>query len=364
MEKKKNKVKNKKNIIASVVVTIAFFAIFILVFCNIMNHYFDYEDDRNRTSEGSRPMFYADDSLEMDMAIPAESVDENITSAEYKVSLQSKNSDMTVCKYNLYYYWDENPYGYYRTGKEKEIVFTGYVNDKLMFENLQLDDYNLGNLKTLLSSYYIINQGNSITNQTWNVNASFIGRENQENILGQTYPGKIVAEDVVCTEGDYLKNQDISKNNNYICLNSFDEFCDDDDLYQILTVDDNGVKLVRTKPFGMSSYSEDLLSKLEDSFLDTDGKLIRGMILDHNWSMLRGASSKIGLLMVSDFELLDNIEDYIKPYFILSDMGEIMTNEGNEALNSEGYIYPVFYLDGDAVITRGDGSKGNPYFVN
>ncbi len=383
MEKSKNKsVISSKNTITLIIVLAICILLFIIGLCSVLNRYFDNKQNRE---DGLRPTFYADEKAEMDIVIPTHSENNEISSIDYKVSLQNKHDVTSVCRYNLYYYWDENPNGYYRANSQDLVTLTGILNDQIIFDNIELKDYNLGNLKTLLASYYIVNDGSEITNQTWHITSYYQNGQISETITDSNFPGSIGVEEVLCTEAEYLKDQNITKNNNYICLNSRDEFCAEEDLYEIIGQDEDGIKVVRTKAFGISSWNNDLLPRLEDAFFDTDGKYIRGMVLDHSWSLYDESDlnasinslqnhekeaenkvvSKVGLLSLSDYKTLNSLKKYNKPYLLLSDTGLVFNIEGALTKTSAtGYVYPVLYLNPNAVVSKGDGSWGNPYFVN
>ncbi len=382
--KKSNRkcVMSSKNAVTLIIVTAICILLVIIGLCSVLNRYFDNKENRE---EGLRPTFYADELTKMDIIVPPGKENNEINSIDYKISLQNKNDVTSVCRYNLYYYWDENPEGYYRDDHQDSITLTGALNDHIIFENIELKDYNLGDLRTLLASYYIINDGNEITNQNWHITSYFHGNQISETINNRNFPGSIGVEEVICTEAIYLKDQNISQDNNYICLNSRDEFCAEEDLYEIISMDEDGIKVVRTKAFGISSWNNDLLPRLEEAFLDTDGKYIRGMTLAHNWSLYDEENlnasiqtleehennaenkvvSKVGLLSLSDYRRLKDLNGYNKPYLLLSDTGLVLNMDGSLAKTSTtGYVYPVLYLDLSAVVSKGDGTWGNPYFVN
>lgn len=379
--KKKSVISNKNAFTLFVVIGVCAL-LFIVGLCNVLNRYFDNKEQRKT---GVRPTFYADNLTEMDVVIPSSNENSEITSIDYKISLKSKSSAASVCKYNLYYYWDENPDGYYQSGNQDEITLSGTIDNRVIFDNIVLNDYNLGDLKTLLASYYIVNDGNEITNQTWHITSYFHSGDNSENIVNKTYPGKIGVEEVTCSGAKFLKDQDYRDDGTYICLNSNDEFCPKENLYEVISKDDEGIKVVRTKAFGISSWNNDLLPRLEEAFLASDGQYLSGMIVDHAWPLYDEANldasfdivkshenetqnkvtSKVGLLSLSDFKFLKTLVDYNKPYLLLSNTGLVVNADGFIAdTNTTGYVYPVLYLDNNAVISKGNGAWGNPYFVN
>lgn len=381
-KRKKKSVIKRRNTITLIMTIIICAIIFLLGLYNVVNRYLDSKN--NNGNEGARPMFYASDNISMDIITPESSSDTSIGSVEYKVSLQNKSNNMTICKYNLYYYWDENPDGYYHASNNEEITLTGKVDDQIVFDNVGLNDYNLGDLRTLLSSYYIINDGREITNQTWEIKSYFHSGANQAGILNKTYPGKIGVEEVICRSASYLKDEELLEKN-YICLGSDNEFCPDNNLYQVISVTDDGIKVVRTKSYGVSVWSEDLLPRISESFLKNEAKGYREIILDHKWPIYdeenlnidmqsayqhelssdKKVSSKVGLLSLSDYKSLNFLGIYETPYTILSGSGLVVTSYGPvKTSSSSGFIYPVLYLDKNVVVSKGDGSLGNPYFIN
>ena len=367
MKKKYSVIKKKNALTLIIVIIIGIFLALISLNYAINKHF---EQSGKSENAGSRPSFYADEKNQMDLTLPGDSADTSLNSLTYKVSLQNKMEGFSVCKYNLYYYWDEDQDGYYHISNNDEITLTGIIDGKTIFENIQLNDYNLDDNKTLLSSYYIANDGATIANQTWNIMASFHPAQNQDNILNKTYFGKIGVDDVVCSDARYLKDEVIS-NNNYICLNSTDEYCTSDKLYQIISITDEGIKVVKTSSSGVASWSDDLLLRISDSFLKGEGKYLKGMIEDFEWSLsddgdnMVQVNSKIGLLSEEEYNNLAFLDNYEKPYLVLSHSGILATENGLEKNNTDvGYVYPVFYLNKDAIVSKGDGSEGNPYFVN
>ena len=68
---------------------------------------------------------------------------------------------------------------------------------------------------------------------------------------------------------------------------------------------------------------------------------------------------------MDDYNSLKDLNNYAKPYLLLSETGLVVqdNNYVNNNLDT-GYIYPVFFLESDAIVSKGEGVWGNPYFVN
>ena len=70
-------------------------------------------------------------------------------------------------------------------------------------------------------------------------------------------------------------------------------------------------------------------------------------------------------ISLDDYQAISLNEEYLKPYVLLADPGLMANVYGLEENSIDvGYIYPVFYLKDNAIISKGDGTRGNPYFVN
>lgn len=216
-------------------------------------------------------------------------------------------------------------------------------------------------------------------------------------------------------EGRYWGNT-----NNYVCFGSDASTCPENNLYRIIGVFDNKIKLIKAKPL-TDKYSFDL-DNINKVFLDNLDSKWSNLIAENSWNIsTRVASeikddlypfqiyqkeilsepstyykSKIGLLYLSDYLFSENTNRYFEKsndknrYYTYSWMKDIGT-DGNSLvekfsplmMNSDkgrfalsffdlGYAYiprtdvteyninPVFYLNTSVKYISGNGTSSNP----
>ena len=204
--------------------------------------------------------------------------------------------------------------------------------------------------------------------------------------------------------------------NNYVCFGSTAATCPNDNLYRIIGVFDNQVKLIKSTSYGEyawdSSYSNDWSSSdinntLNSTYLNSLGSTWRSKIATHTWyvgghttyiatakKFYNAESSgttwngKVGLMYVSDYgyaansnawsDDLYNYKDYSSTNWLFLGSNEwtitryssrsrnvfYVYNNGYLNVSSVGYGYsarPVFYLISNVALENGTGSSSNPY---
>lgn len=363
MKKKKGR-KNNNNFVMLVTVLILLILVLGISYLGI-NKLIDDKERKAASPGGSRPTFYSDaKDKKVDLYLPTDSpaAGEILTNAVINVSLQNSEDTTTICNYNLYWQWDDNPNGYYKTKSDNnELTLSGNINGEAIFDEVQIKDYNLANLQTLLAKFYVVNDGGKITNQSWNITAKYynIGGTNP----GKSYRGSLVIDDVNCSEAVYLKDLVLEKDN-YVCLGSKAEYCPDESLYYIIGKDANGIKLLAYEYMGTSIWSNELLTSLSDAFMQKRGLNYGFAIKEMPWSTSDSSiNSKIGLLTEEEYNNFIYKDNLVKSVLLLG--GKVVTPQGIEMPDrAVGYVYPVFYLDDDAVTSRGNGTRENPFYVN
>ena len=215
--------------------------------------------------------------------------------------------------------------------------------------------------------------------------------------------------------------------NNYVCFGTDTIPCPNDNLYQIIGVFDEQVKLIKSITLGDYVWdlntsniwsSSDIKEMLNTTFLNNFGNTWDSMISFHTWKSSReieyesrtytasqfysieeGSSnsindnSKIGLMYVSDYGFAanptywtTNIESYdsiisenwlysgllewtITPgwgdYFVfqIGADGALYVDNMWGYLNREFSTRPCFYLNSDVLYDSGDGSRENPFRI-
>lgn len=341
--------------------------------------------------DGSRPMFYTDAGQEIDFNINAigdGEVNSVIAKAdtEVNVSLQNNYDAMSVCTYDIFWEWSDNPYGYYKTeGSKNEFTITGTIDGVTLFDNAQLNDYNLANPRTYLASYSVFNEGNGISALSLKASLNFHKMSmNQDNHKDGYYPGKIVIDNVACSEATRLKDKDL-KINNYVCLSHENTpFCEDDYLYRVIDVNSDGIKIVRLKEYGTAVWSNRLLETNFDNYIKDYLNGYQNAINNHDWKMpnyeelnlsLSSAldiekkaadtiSSMVGVPSLSDILQNEYLNDFTTPYLVLANDGLSYTKAGFNKDSKVGLIYPCLYLKEDVITSKGNGTITNPYYVN
>lgn len=353
----------RKNSYSFIYVTLAFVAIFGLtygMFGSILG-----EASYAYPLDGSRPVFVSDsDRNKMEIKIPASLESSLVSENAFKVSLQNNYQKMTICHYDMYFNWDENPDGYYVSpGALNELAISATVDGVTRVNNVSLNGYNLADLKTYLTSYYVTNDGGEITNQNWQVKINFNKEDiNQAKLAGKSYYGKVTLENINCTAVIPLSALEDDIIGKYMCLGSNGLSCEEENLYQIIAKDAAGIKLISTKNMGIGTISENFLARINDNYLGSVAKDYQEAIANHIWN--NNYTNKIGLPSYNDYTL-GNLKDLTYPYLILMD--DELKIIGDNGINEEGttsYIYPSFYLNNNVVVSNGDGSINNPYYIN
>ena len=204
--------------------------------------------------------------------------------------------------------------------------------------------------------------------------------------------------------------------NNYVCFGSTAATCPNDNLYRIIGVFDNQVKLIKATSYGNYVWdssdsnvwsSSDINNTLNSTYLNSLGSTWSSKIATHTW-YVRGHESynatakefynaessgttwngKVGLMYVSDYgyaansnawsDDLYNYKDYSSTNWLFLGSNEwtitryssrsrnvfYVYNNGYLNVSSVGYGYsarPVFYLISNVALENGTGSSSNPY---
>ena len=204
--------------------------------------------------------------------------------------------------------------------------------------------------------------------------------------------------------------------NNYVCFGSTAATCPNDNLYRIIGVFGNQVKLIKSTSYGDYVWvsgnsnvwsSSDINNTLNRTYLNSLGSTWSSKIATHTWyvgghttynatakEFYNAESSgttwngKVGLMYVSDYgyaansnawsDDLYNYKDYSSTNWLFLGSNEwtitryssrsrnvfYVYNNGYLNVSSVGYGYsarPVFYLISNVALENGTGSSSNPY---
>ena len=196
--------------IVSLSITIAIFLLLIFgAAYAIINQSISYNTENVTATLGTRPVFTSTATNSILMSdIPYIAT---TSSNEYEIanasdtlslSLSTNYSTNTTCTYDVIWEWNTTDSGYTKTsGATKEFTVSGSSNDSQSFSEVQLSNYNANSLRTVLKSGATITAvGSTITTQTWTVTAHFYKTQAiQSNHKGKSYPGKVLIDNVVCS---------------------------------------------------------------------------------------------------------------------------------------------------------------------
>ncbi len=224
-------------------------------------------------------------------------------------------------------------------------------------------------------------------------------------------------------DNSYRYSGDESGVKNYICINSSDATCPDDNLFRIIGVFNGNTKVIKASSYGstIAWHSKDtgtwadssLNTTLNSTYLNTYLSEIKNKIVDGTWNVgvlndssytaknaytaeisQTYSSAKIGLITVSDYlytlipdtwttssSSLSNFSSWMSSnendwtLNIYDGMGSKyfawVINESGNADPSSGYITfkygyarPVFYLDSTVNYVEGTGISSDPIRIN
>ena len=204
--------------------------------------------------------------------------------------------------------------------------------------------------------------------------------------------------------------------NNYVCFGSTAATCPNDNLYRIIGVFDNQVKLIKSTSYGEYAWdsgysnvwsSSDINNTLNSTYLNSLGSTWSSKIATHTWyvgghttynatakEFYNAESSgttwngKVGLMYVSDYGYAANSNawsDYLRDYndysstnwlFLGSSEWTIAPDSSgsysvfsvnlsgglaNSTANLGYSARPVFYLNSNVALENGTGSSSDPY---
>ena len=201
--------------------------------------------------------------------------------------------------------------------------------------------------------------------------------------------------------------------NNYVCFGSDTETCPEDNLYRIIGVFNNQVKLIKSTIYGenyLTGYwNTDLKDVFNTTYYNTFDTIWQNKIAIHSWNVgglyinnnsktakqyydieIVGSSSiitdnvKIGLMYISDYGFAASSENWITPVsnyssttinwlyleyteYYMSDISVAPMGGTGSGSDQEKppvmpafSVRPSFYLEPDAVYVSGSGSKTDP----
>ena len=205
--------------------------------------------------------------------------------------------------------------------------------------------------------------------------------------------------------------------NNYVCFGSDASTCPSDNLYRIIGVFDNKIKLIKNSSLGNYAWdsewdntwsTSDIKNTLNTTYLNTLSSTWQNKIATQTW-YVGGYSTaeatpktfynaersgptwvgKIGLMYLSDYgyaisnsywttNLIDYdsatssnwlyLGDYEWTITPDSDSGTVFFLPNNGKPNSSAYLdfgaRPVFYLNSNVSYVSGDGTQSNPFRIN
>ena len=382
--------------------------------------------------------------------------------------LANSTNDTATYTYYVYFKINNNNYVYTTDDQKPEIILT--VTDPTgvpvtevegLTYNQELGGFDIttANGTFAVASAYTITSNSSVTptTQNWNFTATFINLDTdqgenagkkmdaeiiiQQNELKPTLAQYVISQ-YTGTDGEndlYYHDADLANGaqdnsyryaganpNNYVCFGSDAAECPTDNLYRIIGVFGNEVKLIKSTSYGNYQWNSSASSNTwSSSTLNTEtlnGAYLSGFsstwqnkIATTNWKvggMSRnnsatakqyyeteiGSSSssttysaKIGLMYVSDYgfaaspdywttELFNyepskssnwmniNIDEWtISRDSVVSNFAFRVSSTGSVILNTVGVsngVRPVFYLTSSITYASGSGSSADPIRVN
>ena len=175
-------------------------------------------------------------------------------------------------------------------------------------------------------------------------------------------------------DGSYRYSGGYSEVNNYVCFGSDDEVCSEDNLYQIIGVFDNNVKLLGMRTSsglwdenGSNNWSESTLNRniLNGTYLNDLGEEWVNKISDMVWQVGGITEEQIQNIpkVVYDYELGNNINEkvdykakiglmYISDYSYAASPKMWQTNLNNidyGYFNDMNWIYPSYYASSHTI---------------
>ncbi len=167
-----------------------------------------YNTENVVASLGSRPVFTSTSTNSIVMEdipyIPEVSTEEyeiDNATEDITVTLSTNYDVRTICTYDIVWEWDTDADQYTKTtGATKEFTVSGVSSDGKRFNEVQLNNYNDSNLKTVLASDMSIDAASGVmSTQTWTFTIHFYKTEAiQSAHQGKSYPGKIYVDNVIC----------------------------------------------------------------------------------------------------------------------------------------------------------------------
>lgn len=378
--------------------------------------------------------------------------------------LANNTNDTATYTYYVYFRINSNDYIYTTADQKPEIILT--VTDPTGAPVTSIDgltyDSTLGGFDITtksgtfaIASNYPITSNSSVTptTQNWNITATFInldtdqggnsGKNMNAEIIIQQNKLQTLAEHVISqytdgSNGLYYHDANLANGaednsyryaganpNNYVCFGSDESTCPSDNLYRIIGVFGNQVKLIKATSYGNYAWdsgnintwsTSDIKSTLNTTYYNTLSSTWQDKIATHIWKVGGmawsdtntakqyydvevGSSSssttdsmKIGLMYVSDYGFaasnsywttalskyssasssnwlyLGLNEWTITPLSSLGNFVFCLYYFGGALTTiyaSYGYsARPVFYLNSNVSYVSGDGTQSNPYRIN
>ncbi len=390
-------------------------------------------------------------------------------SAVATATLLANNTNNTATyTYYVYFRINSNDYIYTTADQKPEIILT--VTDPTgapvteiegLTYNQELGGFDIttANGTFAIASAYTITSNSSVTptTQNWNITATFVNLDtdqggnsgknmNAEIIIQQNELSTTLAEYVIGqytgTDGEnglYYHDADLANGaqdnsyryaganpNNYVCFGSDAASCPSDNLYRIIGVFGNEVKLIKSTSYGKYAWDSgsdniwdlstkpDIRSTLNTTFLNTLSPEWQDKIATHAYKVGGMANSstntakqyyntevgsssssttdsmKIGLMYVSDFGFaassdywtteLYNYEPAKSSNWLagltewtisrISDDASIafrVNSTGcvvNDVVGSTNAVRPVFYLNSSISYVSGSGSSADPIRIS
>ena len=202
-------VKQKPNNIVKLTIFIALFIMLVLGGTYAVMINMSYNTENVIASIGSRPVFTS--SATNDIVMNEIPYIAEVSQTEYEIangtdniliSLSTGYTTNTICTYDIVWEWSIESDQYVKTnGATKEFTVSGVSTDGQTFNEVQLNDYNASNLKTLLTTRAISASGSSMTSTTWTFTTHFYKTQAiQSGHAGNAYSGKIYIDNVNCTK--------------------------------------------------------------------------------------------------------------------------------------------------------------------
>ena len=340
--------------------------------------------------------------------LPTITVTTSSTTNSITVNVNATPGDGSIVSYH----YSRDNGSNYTTSSSNSYTFSGLTAGTTYYLKVYVTDSN-----GRTSSMYVSNittESNTFANYI--VNNVYTGTDGENGLYYHDGQGSYTNADREAGDNSYRYSG--ANPNNYVCFGSDAASCPSDNLYRIIGVFDNQVKLIKSTSYGNYVWdssdsnvwsSSDINNTLNSTYLNSLGSTWSSKIETHTWyvgghttynasakGFYNAESSgttwngKVGLMYVSDYGYAANSNAWSNALYYYDEYsstnwlfwGSIEWTIAPNSSNSngvfyvyyDGYLYvsnaclgysarPVFYLNSNVVLTGGTGTASDPYRI-